>query len=149
MATITGTSGNDNLNGTAIADIINGLAGNDTLNGFGGDDSLNGGTGADRLFGGDGNDTLFAGAGNDIQEGGFGNDTYIVSELDYFDTIFDAGGVDTFVSTASWDLADGWENLVGRAGGMVYSGSAGNNVLTSELTEGETATFNGLGGQDT
>ncbi len=65
MATITGTSGNNNLTGTTGDDDIYGLAGNDTLNG---------GDGNDTLYGGDGNDTLIGGNGNDILDGGNGSD---------------------------------------------------------------------------
>ena len=130
-------------------DTLTGAAGNETLSGDGGNDHLSGGSGNDVLMGGDGADTLVAGTGNDTQQGGLGDDYYIVSTADYFDTIFDSGGVDTIVTTASWDLRGDHENLIGRAGGMTYSGNAGNNVLTSELLQGQTATFNGLAGHDT
>ena len=49
MATIRGTSGDDNLVGTDQDDLIEGLEGNDTING---------GFGADTLLGGAGNDTF-------------------------------------------------------------------------------------------
>jgi len=47
MATITGTTGNDNLIGTSLSDTISGLAGNDNLNGLASADTLDGGTGTD------------------------------------------------------------------------------------------------------
>ncbi|MBD2776914.1 hypothetical protein [Iningainema tapete] len=40
MATIIGTSGNNNLSGTSQSDTILGLGGNDTLSGLGGNDTL-------------------------------------------------------------------------------------------------------------
>ncbi len=47
MATLNGTSGNDNLVGTSSADVLNGLAGDDVLQGLGANDALDGGTGTD------------------------------------------------------------------------------------------------------
>lgn len=49
MATITGTSGDDDLVGTDVGDTIEGQAGNDTIDG---------GVGGDVVFGGDGNDVI-------------------------------------------------------------------------------------------
>ena len=47
MATINGTSGNDELFGSAIADTISGFEGSDQIFGGGGNDILTGGLGAD------------------------------------------------------------------------------------------------------
>ena len=77
MATINGTTGDDNLVGTSDNDTINGLGGNDTLIGNSGDDSLDGGDGADSLLGGEGNDTLISGF-EDTVDGGGGFDTQIM-----------------------------------------------------------------------
>lgn len=74
MATITGTSKNDELRGTNAADVIKGLAGNDTLFGLGGSDDLYGGAGIDMLNGGDGNDYLYGEDGDDQLYGDGGHD---------------------------------------------------------------------------
>jgi len=71
MATVSGTTSNDNLNGTVNNDLIRGYAGNDTING---------GTGNDTIYGGAGNDTYIfnIGAGNDIILDGEGTNTIIL-----------------------------------------------------------------------
>ncbi|MCC5667598.1 hypothetical protein LC653_27875 [Nostoc sp. CHAB 5784] len=68
MATINGTSGNDNLTGTQANDQIYGYAGNDYLVGGGGNDHLVGGGGNDTLTGNSGRDTFvlnYSGGGID------------------------------------------------------------------------------------
>lgn len=63
MATINGTSGDDNLKGTKGNDTLIGGAGNDHLQGDAGDDILIGGPGDDFLDGGQGTDTaVFSGS---------------------------------------------------------------------------------------
>ncbi|HEX4736218.1 MAG TPA: Ig-like domain-containing protein [Allosphingosinicella sp.] len=79
MATIIGTSGNDDLKGTKD---------NDTLIGGAGDDKLQGGAGDDILIGG---------AGNDFLEGGQGTDTAVFSGS-IKDYIFYSNGANFFVS---------------------------------------------------
>lgn len=78
MATITGTSGNDNLVGTDASDVISAGAGNDRLEGLAGSDTLFGDAGQDTVIGGDGNDflssTSSANEGPDRFEGGGGDD---------------------------------------------------------------------------
>ena len=63
MATINGTSGNDELDGTRLADMIKGLGGHDELDGEGGNDGSSA-AGNDEIDGDDGDDR-FGGAGND------------------------------------------------------------------------------------
>ncbi len=83
VATINGTSGDDDLRGTAQADTINGLDGND---------SIDGGLGVDSLFGGNGNDTLYTLHNIDRIDGGPGLDTAV---------FFRTRGEHTLVKTAS------------------------------------------------
>lgn len=58
MATIKGTSANNQLTGGDGDDLLYGLDGNDSLTGGSGDDQLDGGAGSDLMAGGDGNDTF-------------------------------------------------------------------------------------------
>jgi Ca2+-binding RTX toxin-like protein len=155
-AAIDGTAGNDGLVGTEGDDTIRGFAGNDGLIGLGGNDTLDGGDGDDRLNGGNGNnpgegaDLLLGGNGNDTLEshsngdvdhpeidtldGGLGNDTY---DLRAFaldpapnTVIVDAGGIDSVLSTHSFTLPDGIENLtVGE--GTFATGNSLDNVITT------------------
>jgi Ca2+-binding RTX toxin-like protein len=73
MATILGTSRNENLSGGN---------GPDTIYGLGGSDVIHGGASNDVLYGDDafsffgGNDRLYGGAGNDVITGGKGTDRY-------------------------------------------------------------------------
>ena len=128
-----------NATGTARADTLTGSAHNDTLTGGDGNDYL---AGAYFAGGPNGRDTLIGGAGDD---------TYYVDSTDkLFDLVGPAGGIDTIVSTGSYDLAnttrlDGeFENLVlngylgaenpnsygyGNALDNVITGNDGNNLL--------------------
>ncbi|MDO6797666.1 calcium-binding protein [Shimia thalassica] len=89
MATITGTTGNDNgidnpvLMGTEDDDVISGRSGNDSLVGLGGDDFLAPGTGANWVEGGEGNDTILLSTPNDFMspsliDGGDGIDRLVL-----------------------------------------------------------------------
>ena len=75
MATVNGTSGNDELFGFATADTISGFAGNDQMFGDAGNDTLLAGAGDDLVYGNEGNDTITGDDGNDTVSGGLGNDT--------------------------------------------------------------------------
>lgn len=80
--------------GTGQADVLTGSAHRDSLTGGDGDDYL---AGADFVTGRNGQDTLVGGAGGD---------TYYVDPTDrLFDLVGPAGGIDTVVSTESYDLA--------------------------------------------
>ncbi|HUR88565.1 MAG TPA: calcium-binding protein [Ramlibacter sp.] len=125
-APIVGTSGNDNLTGTGAADILQGLAGDDTLDG---------------------------GAGADILQGGKGNDTYMVDNTG--DLITEQGpGTDSVFASASYQLANGVENLTltgtavmgtGNTAANIITGNAGDNVLDGR---GGLDAIDGMDGSD-
>jgi Ca2+-binding RTX toxin-like protein len=140
MATVNGTSGNDNLKGTATADRINGLAGNDILNG------------------GKGNDTLAGGEGVDTLKGGAGNDLYLLTRsAGAHDAISDTGGLDTVIvfDAGLSVLAAGLEILILRGdtsspaeGGLLDAvGNDLDNTIRNERTALKVA-LNGKGGDD-
>jgi Ca2+-binding RTX toxin-like protein len=92
-----------------MANTVNGLAGKDTLAGGTGNDNLNGGSGNDSLAGNDGKDTLTGGTGNDSLSGGAGTDTYLFSQADGQDEIYNYdtdGSTDIvrFTDMASTDI---------------------------------------------
>ncbi|MBL4919354.1 NosD domain-containing protein [Szabonella alba] len=134
---IIGGSGNDTLTGDNAANELTGgeghdflfaVGGNDLLFGGNGNDSLYGGAGADTLYGGDGDDLVYGGTGADVFYGGAGIDT-----LNYFD---DPAGVTVNLATgtgsggtASGDLFEGFENVIGGAGHDRLTGDAGANLL--------------------
>lgn len=74
VATIVGTSGDNELTGTSGRDVIAALGGDDVVDGVGGNDLLCGGPGDDALFGNEGNDGVIGGTGRDQISGGGGND---------------------------------------------------------------------------
>ncbi|SVC17978.1 uncharacterized protein METZ01_LOCUS270832, partial [marine metagenome] len=90
MATITGTTGNDDIWGGSGNDTLSGGSGNDYLDGQAGDDVINGGDGEDIIWGDEGNDTLSGGSGFDWLNGEAGDDTYLVT--DQWDYISDELG---------------------------------------------------------
>jgi uncharacterized repeat protein (TIGR01451 family) len=73
-ATVTGTTGDDQLVGTAKRDVFAGLGGNDTILGLGGDDLICAAGGNDVVKGAAGNDQIRTGGGDDLLKGGDGND---------------------------------------------------------------------------
>jgi len=79
-ATITGTSGPDDLVGTPDADVIQGNGGADEIRGLGGNDLICGGDGTDHIEGNAGNDVLRGGPGSDTGLGGLGSDTCVSVE---------------------------------------------------------------------
>jgi Ca2+-binding RTX toxin-like protein len=100
---VTGGSGNDTLTGDANVNNLNGGAGNDTLDGGGG---------ADTLVGGAGDDTFITDGGDTLTEGG-------------------GAGTDTVRSSATFTLANNFENLVlTGAGNINGTGNGANNVIT-------------------
>ena len=123
------------------------FANGQVLRGRGENDVLTGGALSDWLYGNGGNDRLDGGAGDDLMRGGAGDDTYIVDSRN--DRILEAvnGGIDTVLSSVSYDLraieienatltGTRAANLVGNALDNVLRGNAGNNILK------------GLGGAD-
>ncbi|MBT9099965.1 hypothetical protein KFZ76_19890 [Methylovulum psychrotolerans] len=106
-----GTSFGETLNAfNGMANTLNGFAGKDTLNGGTGADTLNGGAGYDRLYGGDGDDTLIGGTGNDYLSGDEGADTYLFSQSDGKDEIYNydtdgSADIVKFTDLASTDIS--------------------------------------------
>jgi len=106
---------------------------------------ITGTTGNDSLTGTDGNDTLDGGAGADTMSGGLGNDTYIVDNS--LDVLSDTGGVDTVVSSVSWNLGADFENIT--LTGSTRTDVQGNN-LNNVVTGSDAANFiNARAGDDT
>ena len=161
MATINGTSGDDNLAGTSGDDNIYGNGGNDTIDGGDGNDTLRGGEGDDALQGGDGNDSLQGGTGADWMEGGNGNDSYFVDDIG--DAVVETGdGLDTVISSlANYRLGanveilklggigvvdpDGFQNGSGNELNNSIQGNAVRNNLYGDA--GNDSVF-GYGGDD-
>ena len=129
--TLTGPATNGT--GNALANVI---VGNALAN------VLDGQAGADVLEGGNGNDTLVGGAGADTLIGGLGDDIFRLDD-DVSDTVSDAGGTDTIITTISRSLAafNGIENLT-LTGGAAINGTG--NALANLLIGN--AAFNTLGG---
>ena len=95
-------AGSDSLTGDGLSNTLQGQGGNDTLGGMGGGDRLEGGTGNDRLDGGTGADTLLGGAGDDVYVVDFASDR--VFETVLASSTVDAGGIDTVLSSVSFNL---------------------------------------------
>ncbi|NND03500.1 MAG: transglycosylase SLT domain-containing protein [Acidimicrobiia bacterium] len=72
--TISGTTGDDEIQGTSGNDVINGLGGNDVIHGLGGADIICGGAGNDIIYGNRGNDWIYGGPGDDALYGQRGHD---------------------------------------------------------------------------
>ena len=113
MATIVGTSGNDNLTSTAEDDSIDGLGGNDTINmpasGYG-VDVVNGGSGNDSLF------FNFAGAVAILVDFGAGTVSGGAGSVAF-------SGIERVVATF------GDDHLIGAAGAQNLSSVGGNDTL--------------------
>jgi Ca2+-binding RTX toxin-like protein len=137
---------NNLLVGNNKVNILNGLAGDDILYGLNGNDILKGGDGNDYLNGDgkfgiadgdgiDGNSTFVVPRpvvlGSDLMEGGKGNDTYVVNIIS--DVVVEnvAEGIDTVISSISYNLGANLENLtlVG-SGNITGAGNTLDNVLT-------------------
>ena len=71
--------------GTFLADYINGTTSADTISG---------GAGRDHIVGKAENDIITGGDGNDYLSGDAGNDTYINTDLNYYDQVYDSAGDD-------------------------------------------------------
>jgi Ca2+-binding RTX toxin-like protein len=119
-------SGSANINGTgnSLANNLTGNTGLNTLTGDLGNDILNGGT--DALV-----DTL---------NGGLGNDAYVMNNV-VADTVIDAGGIDTVLSTVTRSLAGldtvslQIENLtLTGAAAINGTGNALNNTITGNTS---------------
>jgi Ca2+-binding RTX toxin-like protein len=130
VATINGTTGNDNLTGTTAADDIFGGNGNDTITANGGNDTVFAGSGADSVFGGTGNDTLFGGSENDTLQGDAGTDSLAGGTGN--DRLFGGADNDTLQGDAGTDNlsgGDGNDNLSGGDDNDTLAGDGGNDTL--------------------
>ena len=120
--------------------------------GGGGGGTITGTPGNDSLTGTAGNDTLDGLGGMDTMNGLAGDDTYIVTAGD---VLSDTSGVDTVVSSASWSLGSGFENLTltgsaalnvsGNSAANIIVGNSGSNVIRAR--DGAD-TITGGGGND-
>ncbi len=175
MATINGTSGNDNLVGTASDDSIYGNAGNDTLTGSGGNDILDGGLGNDSMVGGLGNDAYYIDSTSDIvvENIGEGTDTVFLSAASYnftsifVENIYLSGSATTVTANslnnyirgndanntisglAGIDTiygGNGNDTLNGGDDNDILFGDAGNDLLNGDLGDDR---LNGSAGNDT
>jgi Ca2+-binding RTX toxin-like protein len=150
VATITGTSGNDNKTGTTAADIMSGLGGNDTLKGGAGNDQISGGTGLDSLYGEAGNDILKGDDGNDSLWGGDNDDVLYGGIGD--DNLYGDAGTDTLKGEAGNDTLKNGTGL-----GYMYGGDGNDQLYYDPTTENlskfgsyfERSLFNGDAGTDT
>ena len=136
----------DQYSGGSQDDIIYGYLGKDTLNGQQGNDSLYGGADQDTLIGGEGNDYLDGGTHIDTLIGGAGNDTYVVNTTLDKITELDNEGIDTVLSSDSYQLSANIENLTLTAGGLTGNGNTSNNIMNAHALG---STLNGGGGNDT
>jgi Ca2+-binding RTX toxin-like protein len=125
-ASLTGGSGNNNLNASAF-----------TL----GSVTLNGGAGNDTLTGGSANDVLTGGSGNDVIDGGNGIDRLVESANLNFtltNTSLTGNGTDSLsnIETASLTGGNGNNTLNASTftlGSVTLNGGAGNDTLTGGL----------------
>jgi len=97
-ATMTPSTGNDELWGSDGNDVITGGPGNDTIIGVSGNNVLTGGGGNSTILGGSGTDTITGGAGSNSLKGGTGTETYVFELGNGSDTIVEnttTAGIDT------------------------------------------------------
>ncbi len=155
MTTLTGGSGNDNLNGGNGNDIVNGNGGNDRLDGGSGDDTVTGGTGEDTLSGGSGDDTMDGGGDDDNLDGGSGDDNLSGGTGD--DDLDGGSGDDEVHGGSGDDVIDGGsgdDDLFGDDDNDTIDGHSGNDDIFggggADILRGFTGndTFHGNSGND-
>lgn len=135
--TITGTSGNNNINPTTTVIGYQTTAMNDTIYGLAGNDVIDGGEGADYMDGGTGNDTFYVDTWSD--DGFAGNDDQVVEAA--------GGGTDIVYASVSYRLAAQVENLT-LAGSAALDG-AGNDLANVITGNGAANSLLGGLGNDT
>ena len=109
------------------------------------DDALYGDGGSNVLVGQTGNDTLDGGTGADQMDGGDGNDTYMVDNSG--DVIVESAGLDTVLSSISYALGTGLENLT-LSGGASIDGT-GNGLANTLIGNAAANRLDGGAGNDT
>lgn len=122
--------------------------GNDSLLGGAGNDTLLGNAGDDTLLGGADDDSLDGGAGADSMVGGIGNDTFLVDHVNDIVVEDVSGGVDTVLTSISYDMAVGAEIEIGQltgTGNASLGGSDSANTLVGNTGNNNLA---GKGGDD-
>ncbi|PZM78830.1 MAG: hypothetical protein DKT66_23305 [Candidatus Melainabacteria bacterium] len=122
------------------------LQGASAINGIGNtlDNVIKGNTAANALTGDAGNDTLNGSIGADTLDGGAGDDTYFVDNSG--DSIIDASGNDTVISSISWTLSSTLENLSLSGYGITNlngAGNGGDNTITGD--RGDNSLFGAAG----
>jgi len=120
--TLTGDGNPNTLTGGRMNDSLSGAGGDDTLIGNDGDDTLDGGTGADQMTGGKGNDTYYVDNAGDV-----------VTEA----ATAANGTADTVISSISYALGSGVENLTLKSGAGSINGTC--NSADNSLTGNEGA----------
>jgi len=109
---------------------------------------ISGGGGDDSIRSGNANDTLIGGLGNDTLNGGDGDDYYFVDSAQdvIVESMLPIGGIDTVVSTVSFTLGGGAENLILKGAATSGVGNAmDNNIVGNSLAN----ILNGGFGDDT
>ena len=141
-----GGEGNDTLRGEGGNDRLMGDDGSDRLDGGVGRDIMFGGLGADTILGGGGNDRLDGGAGTDRMQGGKGKDVYVVDASS--DRVIESrkGGVDSVLSTATYNLGNNVEKLT-LQGSAAINGTGNGSANTLQGNKAAN-TLSGLGGND-
>lgn len=130
LATIIGTSAEDDILGTDGNDIIDAKGGHDKVEGLGGNDIICGGSGNDELNGGDGDDLVFGESGDDELGGGIGNDD--LRGGGGSDRLFGDSGNDLLKGDDDDDEMDGGDGndvMLGYAGDDILIGGEGNDKL--------------------
>ncbi len=121
IETVWGSNQNDTITGDSGDNNLNGSSGDDLVYGGLGADIIGGGSGDDTLYGGDDNDDLNGAAGNDILYGDDGDDTLDGHVGD--DTLYGGTGADSLYGD------DGIDILYGESGDDYLNGEDGNDTL--------------------
>ncbi len=105
VATIVGTSGDDEIAGTPDDDVIHGGRGADTITGGEGNDLICAGAGANDVSGGPEADRIYGTVGPDTLAGNGGPD--FISSGGHYDTLSGGEGNDALFGKASGDVLEG------------------------------------------
>lgn len=134
VATIVGTTGDDELTGTPGRDVIAGRGGSDHLRGLGGNDVMcaGDGEGSSVLSGGPGDDHLYGGfSWGDVLRGGRGEDLLVGRRLDGQNELLGGPGRDLLRAGYADHLSGnaGADTLLGGPGADELLGGHGNDVI--------------------